>query len=138
MLLGACALFGFTAMAFAEPAPETPNVRAVFKPARREGYFFVGGRYKTVGGKKLATGQMFVQFHAPPEVTQPVPGCDGAWHSAERRQISHHPDGLAGGLITSSSEALPSTSSIRSVAVARATTLRSTAPIPLSRSVIRT
>jgi len=46
---------------------------AVFKPARREGYYLLGGRYKTVGGKELATGQMFVQFHASPEVIQPFP-----------------------------------------------------------------
>lgn len=72
-LLGACALFGLTATALAEPAPVPPGVPAVFKPAQREGYFFVGGRYESVGGKELATGQMFVQFHAPAEVTQPFP-----------------------------------------------------------------
>ncbi|GJD30574.1 hypothetical protein PMNALOAF_1821 [Methylobacterium adhaesivum] len=72
-LLGACALIGLTATALAELRPATPDVPAVFKPAQREGYFFVGGRYVTVGGKELATGQMFVQFHAPAKVTQPFP-----------------------------------------------------------------
>lgn len=72
-LLGACALVGLTATALAESNQITPNVPAVFKPAQREGYFFVGGRYETVGGKELATGQMFVQFHAPTQVTQPFP-----------------------------------------------------------------
>lgn len=72
-LLGACVLFGLTATALSEPAPVTPEVRATFKPAQREGYFFVGGRYEIVGGKELATGQMFVQFHAPAQVTQPYP-----------------------------------------------------------------
>ncbi|MCJ2084178.1 alpha/beta hydrolase [Methylobacterium sp. J-090] len=72
-LLGTCALFGLGATALAEPAPVTPGVPAVFKPAQREGYFFVGGRYEPVGEKELATGQMFVQFHAPAQVTQPFP-----------------------------------------------------------------
>jgi pimeloyl-ACP methyl ester carboxylesterase len=72
-LLGACTLFGLTAMALAEPAPVPRDVPAIFKPAQREGYFFVGGRYEAVNGKELATGQMFVQFHAPAEVTQPYP-----------------------------------------------------------------
>lgn len=72
-LLGVCGLSVLTITAQAEPAPVTPNVQAVFKPAQREGYFFVGGRYETIGGKELATGQMFVQFHAPAEVKQPYP-----------------------------------------------------------------
>ncbi|GJD41932.1 alpha/beta hydrolase [Methylobacterium bullatum] len=72
-LLGAGALFILTMAAQAEPAPVTPDVPATFKPAQSEGYFFVGGRYETVGGKEFATGQMFVQFHAPPQVTQPFP-----------------------------------------------------------------
>lgn len=72
-LLGACALFGLTATALAEPVPGAPGVPSTFKPAQREGYFFVGGRYETVGAKELATGQMYVQFHAPAEVTQPYP-----------------------------------------------------------------
>ena len=72
-LLGACILFGLTVTVQSEPAPVPPNVPATFKPAQREGYFFVGGRYETVAGKDLATGQMFVQFHAPVEVTQPFP-----------------------------------------------------------------
>ena len=72
-LLGACTLFGLTISALAQQAPVTPNVPAIFKPAQREGYFFVGGRYETVGGKDLATGQMFVQFHARTQVTQPFP-----------------------------------------------------------------
>ena len=44
-VLGACVLFGSAAAAFAEPAPAAPPVPAIFKPAQREGYFFVGGRY---------------------------------------------------------------------------------------------
>ena len=72
-LLGACALFGLAVTALAEPAPVIPDVPAAFKPAQREGYFFVGGRYETVDGKELATGQMFVQFHAPAKVAQPYP-----------------------------------------------------------------
>jgi len=50
-----------------------PPVPAIFKPAQRESYFFVGGLYEAIGGKELATGQMFVQFHAPTEVKQPFP-----------------------------------------------------------------
>ncbi|WP_413629225.1 alpha/beta hydrolase [Methylobacterium sp. W2] len=72
-LLVASALFVLSMAAQAEPAPVTPDVPATFKPAQREGYFFVGGRYETFGEKEFATGQMFVQFHAPAEVTQPFP-----------------------------------------------------------------
>lgn len=72
-LLAAGALFGLIGAASAEPQPATPNVPAVFKPAQREGYFFVGGQYVSVGGKEIATGHMFVQYHAPEQVTQPFP-----------------------------------------------------------------
>ena len=72
-LLAAVALLGLVGIAAADPQPATPAVPTIFKPAQREGYFFVGGRYETVGGKELAVGQMFVQFHAPAEVTQPFP-----------------------------------------------------------------
>lgn len=72
-LLAAGALFGLIGAASAEPQPATPNVPAVFKPAQREGYFFVGGQYVTVGGKEIAAGHMFVQYHAPEQVTQPFP-----------------------------------------------------------------
>ncbi|MBX9932997.1 MAG: alpha/beta fold hydrolase [Methylobacterium sp.] len=72
-LLGACALFGLTVTAQAESKPSTPDVPAVFKPGQREGYFFVGGQYVTVGGKEIAAGHMFVQYHAPTEVKQPFP-----------------------------------------------------------------
>ena len=67
---GALALLGLTA-GLAAAAP--PEANAVFRPARAEGYFFVGGRYESVGGKTIAVGQMFVQYHAPTTVTQPYP-----------------------------------------------------------------
>ena len=66
----AWALLSFGSPALAEPAPDHP---ATFKPAQREGYFFVGGAYETVAGKGAAVGQMFVQYHAPVEVAQPYP-----------------------------------------------------------------
>lgn len=69
----ACALLGSTVAAEAAPDPVTPDVPATFKPEQREGYFFVGGRYATIAGKDIAVGQMFVQYHAPPKVTQPWP-----------------------------------------------------------------
>jgi pimeloyl-ACP methyl ester carboxylesterase len=72
-LLTAGALLGLIGIAAADPQPATPDIPAVFKPAQREGYFFVGGRYEAVGGKEIATGQMFVQYHAPEKVTQPYP-----------------------------------------------------------------
>lgn len=72
-LLAAGALLGLIGIAAADPQPATPAVPTVFKPAQREGYFFVGGRYEMVGGKDIAIGQMFVQYHAPAEVTQPYP-----------------------------------------------------------------
>ena len=72
-LLAGSVFLGLIGAAVADPQPATPNVPTVFKPAQREGYFFVGGRYETVGTKDIATGQMFVQYHAPAEVTQPYP-----------------------------------------------------------------
>ena len=69
----ACTLLGSTVTADAAPDPVTPDVPATFKPEQREGYFFVGGRYATIAGKDIAVGQMFVQYHAPPKVTQPWP-----------------------------------------------------------------
>jgi pimeloyl-ACP methyl ester carboxylesterase len=72
-LLAAGALLGLIGTAVADPQPTTPDIPAVFKPAQREGYFFVGGRYETVGTKEIATGHMFVQYHAPVEVKQPNP-----------------------------------------------------------------
>ena len=63
----ACALLALATGARAEPAP------SAFKPAQRAGYFFVGGAYESVQGKTIATGHMFVQYHAPPEVRQPYP-----------------------------------------------------------------
>ena len=70
VLTGACALLGLALGAQADPAPTPPSV---FKPAQQEGYFFVGGRYETIAGKDIAVGQMFVQYHAPVQVTQPYP-----------------------------------------------------------------
>ena len=67
---GALALLGLMT-GLAEAAP--PEANAVFRPAQAQGYFFVGGRYETVGGKSIAVGQMFVQYHAPAQVTQPYP-----------------------------------------------------------------
>jgi pimeloyl-ACP methyl ester carboxylesterase len=68
--VGACALLCLIASAAPPSASETP---ATFKPMQPEGYFFVGGHYAAVGGKDAATGQMFVEYHAPAEVTQPYP-----------------------------------------------------------------
>jgi pimeloyl-ACP methyl ester carboxylesterase len=71
--LAAGALLGLIGAASAEPPPASPDVPIVFKPAQREGYFFVGGQYVTVGGKEIATGHMFAQYHAPERITQPFP-----------------------------------------------------------------
>ena len=69
-LAGACALLCLLASAARPFASETSDT---FKPALPEGYFFVGGHYDTVGGKDAATGQMFVEYHAPKNITQPYP-----------------------------------------------------------------
>lgn len=66
----ACALAALCSGAAADPDVPTPTI---FKPAQQEGYFFVGGRYESVQGKDIAVGHMFVQYHAPPQVTQPNP-----------------------------------------------------------------
>jgi pimeloyl-ACP methyl ester carboxylesterase len=44
-----------------------------FRPTQPAGYFFVGGRYATAGGKTTASGQMFVEYRVPERVTQPYP-----------------------------------------------------------------
>ncbi|MCJ2109006.1 hypothetical protein MKK70_27290 [Methylobacterium sp. E-041] len=85
-LLGACALFGLTVAAKAEPAPATPNVPATFKPSQCDGYFFVGDRHETIEQNELASGQMFVQFPDASEVQQlfsVLPVHDG-WGSSFR------------------------------------------------------
>ncbi|ACL57244.1 alpha/beta hydrolase [Methylobacterium nodulans] len=68
----ACAL-ALACLFPAEAADRDSNPPAAFKPAQREGYFFVGGHYETIQGKEIAVGHMFVQYHAPSQVTQPYP-----------------------------------------------------------------
>ncbi|SDA25957.1 Alpha/beta hydrolase family protein [Methylobacterium sp. UNC378MF] len=54
-------------------AEEGASAQTPFKPTLPSGYFFVGGRYATAGGKTTAHGQMFVEYRAPARVTQPYP-----------------------------------------------------------------
>jgi pimeloyl-ACP methyl ester carboxylesterase len=39
----------------------------------KEGYFFVGGKYATVGDKQVLTGQGYVEYQIPRRHTQPYP-----------------------------------------------------------------
>ena len=39
----------------------------------KEGYFFVGGRYETVGEKQVMHGQIYVEYQVPKKRTQPYP-----------------------------------------------------------------
>jgi pimeloyl-ACP methyl ester carboxylesterase len=56
-------------------------VLAVVSPARaeeplavaRQGYFFVGGKYTTVGDKKVMNGQIYVEYQIPKKRTQTYP-----------------------------------------------------------------
>jgi pimeloyl-ACP methyl ester carboxylesterase len=61
------------AMALIASCPVRADDAAPFKPKQRTGYFFVGGRYEPAKDKTLAAGQMFVEFRAPEQVTQPYP-----------------------------------------------------------------
>ncbi len=122
------ALLGLIGAASAQPQPATLNVPSVFKPAQREGYFFVGGQYVSVGGKEIATAHMFVQYHAPRAGHPALPSRAAARHRADWRQLPRHADGRPGGWIVSSSAALRSTSSIRSDADARVTTQEAYGP----------
>ena len=73
---GACALLASSALLAGAPygsATDTPASAKPTQPVQPGGYFFVGGRYGTVTGKDTALGQMFVEVHTPPRVTQPYP-----------------------------------------------------------------
>jgi pimeloyl-ACP methyl ester carboxylesterase len=39
----------------------------------KQGYFFVGGKYETVGDKKVMHGQIYVEYQVPRKRTQPYP-----------------------------------------------------------------
>ena len=39
----------------------------------KQGYFFVGGKYVTVGDKQVMTGQAYVEYQVPEKRTQPYP-----------------------------------------------------------------
>ena len=39
----------------------------------KQGYFFVGGKYATVGDKQVMTGQIYVEYQIPRKRTQPYP-----------------------------------------------------------------
>lgn len=39
----------------------------------RQGYLFAGGKYSTVGGRKVMSGQLFAEFQIPSKQTHPYP-----------------------------------------------------------------
>src|SRR5215469_10327238 len=39
----------------------------------KQGYFFVGGKYATVGDKQVLSGQAYVEYQIPARLTQPYP-----------------------------------------------------------------
>src|SRR5215467_3775747 len=39
----------------------------------KQGYFFVGGKYSTAGGKQVMNGQIYVEYQIPKKRTQPYP-----------------------------------------------------------------
>ncbi len=39
----------------------------------RQGYFFVGGKYSTVNGQKVMSGQLYAEFQVPSRQTHPYP-----------------------------------------------------------------
>jgi len=68
-------------MSRATSAAAVVVVLAVVSPARAEeplalakqGYFFVGGKYATVGDKKVMNGQIYVEYQIPKKRTQTYP-----------------------------------------------------------------
>jgi pimeloyl-ACP methyl ester carboxylesterase len=68
-------------MSRATSAAAVVVVLAVVSPARAEeplaiakqGYFFVGGKYSTVGDKKVMNGQIYVEYQIPKKRTQTYP-----------------------------------------------------------------
>src|SRR5580692_5806172 len=39
----------------------------------QQGYFFTGGRYSTIKGRQVLTGQLYVEFQIPAKRTHPLP-----------------------------------------------------------------
>ena len=65
---GALALLGLAAA-----CPGHADDTAPFRPTQPAGYFFVGGHYQAAKDKTVAAGQMFVEYRAPAQITQPYP-----------------------------------------------------------------
>jgi pimeloyl-ACP methyl ester carboxylesterase len=65
-IAGACALAIGLAVAVPAHAQEALAIA-------KEGYFFVGGHYSTVGDKQVLSGQAYVEYQIPRRHTQPYP-----------------------------------------------------------------
>ena len=62
----------------------------------QQGYFFTGGRYSTVNGKKVLSGQLYVEYQIPARKTHPFPivMIHGLWQSGTN--FTGTPDGREG------------------------------------------
>jgi pimeloyl-ACP methyl ester carboxylesterase len=62
----------------------------------RQGYLFAGGKYSTVNGKQVLTGQVYVEFQIPSKKTHPYPivMIHGLWQSGTN--FTGTPDGREG------------------------------------------
>jgi pimeloyl-ACP methyl ester carboxylesterase len=52
-------------------APQTKNSAPL--SIQREGYLFAGGKYSTVGGRQVMSGQIYAEFQIPSQQTHPYP-----------------------------------------------------------------
>src|SRR5215469_15381666 len=52
-------------------APQSKNLAPL--SIQREGYLFAGGKYSTVGGRQVMSGQLYAEFQIPHEQTHPYP-----------------------------------------------------------------
>jgi pimeloyl-ACP methyl ester carboxylesterase len=62
----------------------------------QQGYFFTGGKYSTVNGKQVLTGQLYVEYQIPAGKTHPYPivMIHGLWQSGTN--FTGAPDGREG------------------------------------------
>ena len=54
-------------------AAASPSVAQEPLAIAKQGYFFVGGKYSTVGDKRVMNGQIYVEYQIPKKRTQPYP-----------------------------------------------------------------
>jgi pimeloyl-ACP methyl ester carboxylesterase len=62
----------------------------------RQGYLFAGGRYETIGGKRVLTGQLYAEFQIPHNLVHPYPVIMVHGGSQSGTNYTGTPDGREG------------------------------------------